>query len=244
MVSMWLVRALTATKDGLKAMRYIAIFLLLANIGYFSWVRYGAQPITQSVPNTPRLLLNSGLTLISEYEAQLAAQPALICFTIESFSTIDDATSLIAEMGEAVFSSNVSLSGYPLSSQYRVFIPPASSRGIATITLDGLSERLIAAELEIESYLITRGMLENGVALGVFSQLSDAQAALNAVQGLGYAPEIEEIPRSTGGIQVQLQALERYVGENPAWLDLTADRPNLIITENLCETIAQGSQFP
>ena len=225
-------------------MRYIAIFLLLANIGYFSWVRYSAEPIIPSVPSTPRLLLNSGLTLVSEYEAQLAAQPVLNCFAIVGFSTIDDASSLIAEMGEVAFASNVTLSGDPLSSQYRVFIPPASSRGIATITLDGLSESLIAAEMEIESYLITRGMLENGIALGVFSQLGDAQAARNGVQGLGYAPQIEEIPRSTGEIQLQLQLLERYVLENPAWLDLTADRPNLTITENVCETIAQGSQFP
>jgi hypothetical protein len=225
-------------------MRYIAIFLLLANIGYFSWVRYSAQRITAPVPNTPRLLFNSGLTLISEYELQSAAQPALTCFTIQSFSTIDDASSLIAEMGEAIFSSNVRLSGDPLSSQYRVFIPPASSRGIATIILDGLREGLIAAEMEMESDLITRGMLENGITLGVFSQQGDAQAARNGVQQLGYAPEIEEIPRSTGAIQVQLQVLERYVLENPAWLDLVASRLNLTITENVCETIAQGSQFP
>jgi hypothetical protein len=225
-------------------MRYIAIFLLLANIGYFSWARYAAEPTTPPVPSAPRLLLNSGLTLVSEYEAQLAAQPALNCFTIGGFSTIDDASSLIAEMGEAAFASNVSLSGDPLSSQYRVFIPPASSRGVATITLDGLSESLIAAEMEIESYLITRGMLENGIALGVFSVLGDAEAARSGVQDLGYAPQIEEIPRSTVEIQLQLQVLERYVLENPAWLDLAASRPNLIFTENLCETIAQGSQFP
>lgn len=225
-------------------MRYIAIFLLLANIGYFSWVRYGAEPIIPPVPNTPRPLLNSGLTLVSEYEAQLAAQPALNCFTIGNFSTIDDASSLIAEMGELAYAASVSLSGDLLSSQYRVFIPPASSRGIATITLDSLSESLIAAEMESEIYLITRGMLENGIALGVFSERRDAEAARNAVQGLGYAPEVEEIPRSTGEIQVQLQVLDRNVLENPAWLDLTADRPNLTITENVCETIAQGSQFP
>jgi len=225
-------------------MRYIAIFLLLANIGYFSWVRFAAQPAIPPVPTTPRPLLNTGLTLVSEYEAQLAAQPSLNCFTIEGFSTIDDASSLIAELGEAVFASDVSLGGDPLSSQYRVFIPPASSRGIATITLDSLSDSLTAAEMEIEIYLITRGMLENGIALGVFSDFSDAQATRSAVQGLGYGPEIEEIPRSTGEIRVQLQLLERYVLENPAWLDLAVDRPDLVITENLCETIAQGSQFP
>lgn len=225
-------------------MRYIALFLVLANIGYFAWLRYEAEPATRPVANAPRPLLNSGLTLVSEYEAQLAAQPALNCFTIAKFSTIDDASSFIDELAEAAFSAEVTLSGDPLSSQYRVFIPPASSRGIATITLDSLSESLMAAELELETYLITRGMLENGIALGVFSELANAQAARDSVQGLGYAPEIEEIPRSTGEIQVQLQVLEQYASDNPAWPDLMVSVPNLSITENLCETIAQGTQFP
>jgi len=220
--------------------RYIAIFLLMANIVYFSWIRYSDPLITVPVASTPGLLLNSGLTLVSEYEAQ----HALNCFTIESFNTIDDASSFIAEMGEAAFSSNVNLSGDPLSSEYRVFIPPASSLEIATITLNELRESLIAAKLEAKSYLIARGMLENGIAMGVFSRLGDAEAARNAIQRLGYTLEIEEIPRSTGKIQVQLQVLERYVLENPTWLDLTAGPLNLTITENVCETIAQGSQFP
>lgn len=225
-------------------MRYIAIFLLLANIGYFSWLRYAAEPTMAPVASIPRPLLNSGLTLLSEYEAQLAAQPALNCFTLGSFSSIDDASSFIAEIGEVAHFADVSLGGDLLSSQYRVFIPPASSRGIATITLDSLSESLVAAELEMETYLITRGMLENGIALGVFSDLAEAEVVRDAVQNLAYAPEIEEIPRSTGEITVQLQMLEQYLSENPEWLDLMLAGANFTITENLCETIAQGSQFP
>ena len=65
-------------------MRYIAIFLLLANIGYFSWIRYSEQPIAAPVTNTPKVLINSGLTLVSEYEAEYA----LKCFIIENFNTI------------------------------------------------------------------------------------------------------------------------------------------------------------
>ena len=225
-------------------MRYIAIFLVLANIGYFAWARFQAEPISQGEANVPRPLLNSGITLVSEYQERLAAQPAIACFTVASFDTTDDASSFIAGLGAIAFDARLSLSGDPLSSQYRVFIPPASSRGIATITLDSLSESLSAAQMEVETYLITRGTLENGIALGVFSERENAEAALNVVQGLGYTPQIEEIPRSTGEIQVSLQVLERDVLENPAWPDLTADRPDLTITENLCETIAQGTQFP
>ena len=225
-------------------MRYIAIFLLLANIGYFAWVRYGQAPAAPEQARSSRPLLNSGLTLVSEYEAQLAAQPALNCFTVGDFGSIDDASSFIAEFEELAFAADLNLSGDPLSPQYRVFLPPASSRGIATITLDSLSESLELAEMQVETYLITRGILENGIALGVFGQLQEAEAARDAVQGLGYTPQIEEIPRSTGEIRVQLQLLEQDVLDNSLWLDLAVTRPDLSITENLCETIAQGSQFP
>lgn len=225
-------------------MRYIALFLLLANIGYFAWLRFDTQPVSELPPPAPRPLLNTGLTLVSEYEEQLAALPQLSCFTVASFATNDDASSFIAELDELAYDARLHLSGEPLSPQYRVFLPPASSRGIATITLDSLSESLAQAEMEIETYLITRGMLENGIALGVFSERDNAETALSAVQGLGFAPQIEEIPRSTGEIQVQLEMLQQDLLENPAWLDLTLDRPDLTITENLCETIAQGTQFP
>ena len=98
--------------------------------------------------------------------------------------------------------------------------------------------------MEIETYLITRGLLENGIALGVFSEQASAQNTQSRVLQLGYPAEIEEIPRSTGEIRVQLQVLEQEALENPAWLELTGDRTGLSIVENLCETIAQGTQFP
>ena len=225
-------------------MRYIVVFLVLLNIGYFVWSQFVAEPFALPEPAAPRPLLNSGITLVSEFEAQLAALPARQCFTVASFSTTDDANSFISELGDLVFDARIDLTGEALSSQYRVYLPPLTSRGIATITLDSLSESLEAAEMQVETYLITRGPLENGIALGVFSQRENAVNALEAVQGLGFAPEIEEIPRSTGEIQVQLQLSELDVLENPEWAALAAARPDLTITENLCETIAQGSQFP
>lgn len=225
-------------------MRYIAIFLLLANIAYFVWLRLGASPVVVSVPTPARALLNSGLTLVSEYELQLEQWPALTCFTVSSFISVDDASSFIAEIGGIASDASVTLSGDPLSPQYRVFLPPASSQGIATITLDSLSESIAAAQMEIETYLITRGLLENGIALGVFSEQASAQNTQSRVLQLGYPAEIEEITRSTGEIRVQLQVLEQEALENPAWLELTGDRTDLSIVENLCETIAQGRQFP
>jgi hypothetical protein len=138
----------------------------------------------------------------------------------------------------------LNLTGVPLDPQYRVYIVPASSRNVATITLDGVSERLAAADLQVETYLITRGLLENGIGLGVFAAEDGAVAVMGQVTELGYDVEIEEIPRSEGEIQVWLRPPDSGQVGDSKWLDLSADRPYLTRTENLCETIAQATQFP
>ncbi len=217
-------------------MRYIAIFLLLVNAGYFAWNWFVSEQYPQPVPLASKPLLNSGLTLVSEYQQQRANQVRTRCFSVASFDTSDDAISFIAEIDENRIDASLKLTGEPLDSQYRVYLPPLSSRGIAAIIQDGLSEILSAAAMQVETYLISHGPLENAIALGVFTELENALNVQESVVMLGYSPEIEEIPRSSGEIQVQLIALESDLPENPDWLDLTVDRPDLSITENLCET--------
>lgn len=182
--------------------------------------------------------------LVSEYQLLTGAAAASSCSLVGNFATVDEASSFIALVEAESVTARLSLSGEPLPAQYLVYLSPLPSRAIATITLDGLGESLVAANLEIENYLITRGSLENAIALGVFSELAGATEARNQVAELGYSVEIDEIPRSTGDIRVELQAASSDLIEILNWLELTADRPYLTRSENLCETIAQGTQFP
>lgn len=229
-------------------MRYIALFLLLLNLVYFGWnlSRPAPEPVVE--PQS-RPLLNTGLTLLSEFEADSELQARLNalasrqCSGVSGLSTLDEANEFMAQARAAGLEAALELQGEALESQYRLYLPPASSRSIATITLDGLAERLQQAELEIDSYLITRGLLENAIALGVYEDLSRAQDVRASVAALGYAPEIEEIPRSTGEIRVWLRHPEAERVTEAEWLDLTAERPDLSRSENLCETLVQAPQF-
>ncbi len=231
-------------------MRYIAVFLLLVNIGYFGWNQTHTDPVTLVQPAVDRPLLNTGLMLISEYNRQAQQQTrinedaARLCSVISGFANVDDANSFIMLAQQGGLGVLLNLTGDPLDPQYRVFLPPVSSRTIATTTLDGLSERIGQAGMEIETYIITRGLLENAIALGLFVDVDSATRVRNRVLALGYNVEIEEIPQSTGDIQVLLKPLDSSQIENSQWLGLAVDRPYLNRTENLCETIAQGTQFP
>jgi len=230
-------------------MRYIVVFLILANLGYLGWSFY--QPPAPSPDAGPsRNLLNNGLMLVNEYQEQreeIAAELAAagpVCYVLTPVPSVDEARILLAEAQEAGFDARIQLTGEPLQPQYRVYLPPASTREIATVTLDGLSAQLTAANLEIETYLLTRGFLEDAIALWVYQQPDNAERVESSVEELGYEVEIEEIPRSTGAIELVLQVPESDPSDRAEWPDFTATRPYLTLTENNCETIAEASQFP
>lgn len=229
-------------------MRYIALFLVLLNLAYLAWnLTRPAPPALE--PSAPRPLLNTGLTLVSEYEADSALQAEINalasrqCTVASGFPSLDEASSFLAEARNAGFEAALEMGGQALEPLYRVYLPPASSRAIATITLDGLAERLAAAELAIDSYLITRGILENAIALGVYEDPERAQTVQASVAEMGYEAEIEELSRSTGEIRVWLRHPTAERVTDAEWLDLTAERDGLSRSENLCETLVQAPQF-
>ena len=229
-------------------MRYIVIFLLLANFAYFGWNQY-YQILPTSVPVSESLpLLNTGLMLVREYEAQERESTATIrtpvCSIVAKFPSVGDAYGFMARSRDGGFGTLLNLTGEALPPQFRVYIPPLSSRTFATITLDGLSEAITNADLQVETYLITRGILSNAIALGVFDQRDSADIVINQLKILGYDAEIQEIPLSTGDIQVLLRHPDSGFIDEAQWLDLSTNRPYLTVTGNLCETIAQGLQFP
>lgn len=235
-------------------MRYIVVFLVLANLAYLAWSQLRPLEITEAEQPAQRALLNTGLMLVSEFDVQSEGQARLnpqadaenngdsarICSIIGNFGTVDDARAFLAELPSQDYKAELQLTGETLAPLHRVFIPPLASLNIAAITLDGLSEALEFKGLEVESYLITRGMLANGIALGVYEQADRALEVSGQVLELGYPVEIEEIPRSSGEIQVMIEALDSLSLGSEEWLVLSTNRPGLQRTENLCETIAQG----
>lgn len=223
-------------------MRYIAIFLLLANVGYFAW-NYN-YPRPEPVAEEPRALLNTGLTLLSEYEAQgdeLALDAVRQCSIVSGFLDQSQAEAFMT----AARSRNLLayLEVEAPQAEFRLYLPPTPSRDIASAILDDLSERLLGEDLGLDVYLITRGELENAIALGLFGSREQAEAAQDQVAELGYGPQIEEIPLGETRIRVFLRPVESGRINDPEWLDLSAETEGLTRLENLCESLVQASQF-
>lgn len=197
-----------------------------------------------------RPLLNQGLVLLSEFTEQAAelqaveAPPSKLCYLVEDFSSIEEAHNFIDLVEKMGYFAELNFAGELMPPQFRAYLPPAANREMATITLDALRERLAGQTLQVETYLITRGSLENAVALGVYADMAQAQRVSNQLAGLGYIVEIEEIPGATGPYRLVLAKADFSPIEIAEWLEFAGDRPDLTYSENLCEVIAQGVRFP
>jgi hypothetical protein len=91
---------------------------------------------------------------------------------------------------------------------------------------------------------VTRGALENAIALGVYESRGQAISVQTQVQRLGYNPQIQELPRSDGEIQLVLELAAQEPLSEALWANLSADAAGLSRTENLCREIAPAGQFP
>lgn len=231
-------------------MRYIVVTLLIANLAYFSWQLYFppiALPMDSAIS---RPLLNQGLVLLSEFNEQAAAIGGIevtsskLCYLVEDFNSIDEANNFINRVEIMGYLAELNPADENSPRQFRAYLPPAANREMATITLDRLREQLADQSLQVETYLITRGSLENAVALGVYGEMAEALRIGSQLAGLGYNVEVEEIPMTSGPYQLVLAKADFGALDIAEWLEFAGDRPDLTYSENLCEVIAQGVQFP
>lgn len=242
--------AYAGSRVGLKKLKYIAVFLVLANLGYLAWLNFGATPVEPIGFSEPKPLFSDGMILLSEYQSRILAENLMLaaqnrmCLSVTGFSNFDDALSFEDAASNRGLSTSQQLLGNLQASQFRVYLPPAHSRAIAIITLDALSERAAEADLTIEIYLTTGGLLENSIAFEVLPTLAEAEDIKAVLVSLGYSPLIQELPQSDQGIAIQLGSENSLSLESSDWLALVEQRSYLNALENLCETIAQGAQFP
>lgn len=231
-------------------MRYIVVTLLIVNLAYFSWHLYFPTIALPADSTISRPLLNQGLVLLSEFNEQAAeigvveAAPSKLCYLVGDFNSIDEADNFIDHVEIRGYLAELNPEGENSPPQYRAYLPPATNRELATITLDRLRGQLADQNLQVETYLITRGSLENAVALGVYSEIAETLRISSQLAGLGYNVEVEEIPMTSGPYQLVLAKVGFGALDIAEWLEFAGDRPDLTYSENLCEVIAQGVQFP
>jgi hypothetical protein len=221
-------------------MRWILIMLLLLNMALFAWF-WRSPSVVEPSNIKPSIEDSPALVLLSEVQA-----PSAVSF---SNTQMDEAVAACYELGpfkdssdveefnlihQDSFSIRIERRQMQMRVDYRVYLPPSASREAAESALQELRGSLQSNNLAIDSLLITRGDLENGLALGLFTEQRNALNVEMQLEQLGYKVLIIEEPRTQEQWWISLLELPKGAQLLPQWPVIQQQRPYLQRIEKLC----------
>ncbi|WP_157209907.1 SPOR domain-containing protein [Marinimicrobium agarilyticum] len=115
---------------------------------------------------------------------------------------------------------------------YWVHLPPELSQRAALQKLHELQAK------DIDSYVIPRGELENGISFGMFSREPLATARRDELVAMGYDANIHEIERTHREIWLAMPVRDAEALSESLWEELLATAPELGRRQNFCSGVA------
>lgn len=125
----------------------------------------------------------------------------------------------------------------PEGDGFWVYLPPEASKKEALARL-----REVQAK-QIDSYLIPKGELENGISFGMFTRRELALARQEAMQAEGYPAEIKEIARTRKEIWVELASSSAQKLSEDTWRELLSREKAVKKQQKYCPGVASGKTF-
>ncbi len=226
---------LTTAPDVIsRAAGMAASIELLAEVPEQSLVRYA--PMSDPAP----VLLNEA----PSPGASEATQPvqSQSCVELGPLATRQLADSVIAAAQDIAL--EVQVRTQPLPPVYRVYLPQLDSREAALERLEELRAALARRQTAIETFLIPRGELVNGIALGLFSEQRNALNVKEQVEALGFQVTVREEARQEEQFWIVSQPFDFEEKIKPLRDALAQIEPSAQVLEKLCQTIAQDIHLP
>lgn len=155
-------------------------------------------------------------TLVGPFEKLLRAE-----YFVERLEALD----VVGEVQEVEIPGEVG---------YWVYLPALGSQREAFNKLRELQSK------GIDSYVIPKGELENGISFGMFSRENLANRRLADMKEQGYAAELKEIERSYKEVWVILQPGQSQLLDQESWQSVLASESNLERRQNYCPAVASS----
>ena len=232
-------------------MRWIFISLAVLNLIVFAWgmvvmSRSDSAAVTRPKPdpfasNSQILLLSevSSVELRSKSKAierssgSAAVVPSReLCEIVGPFDDTSTANNFVERLNAIDVGSQVKDLELPSGPGYWVYLEPRGSRREALRVLAELHAK------KIDSYVIPKGDLENGISLGMFSKKSLSDARVREMKAIGLKPKIEEIERTYREIWVMLNPGEGTKMSNLTWQRVMEGINMLERRQNYCLDVA------
>ncbi|QKX16035.1 SPOR domain-containing protein [Microbulbifer sp. YPW1] len=241
-------------------MRWIFILLAVANLGLFAWFLSNDRPTAARVTPVIAAEEGGGISLVTE--ADPAALPApeppskpersavparnarggaeALCTMVGPFAEAYQGEDVARRL--QALEINAAMREIEMQGQMRywVYLAPLNSSQEAFRKL----RELQAAG--IDSYVIPKGSLENGISFGIFSEKDRAETLTGELQDRGFAAQFREEPQTYLERWVVLAEREGASGAaslgEDFWGQLQLDYPDIGRRQNLCSEIRTAQE--
>jgi hypothetical protein len=182
--------------------RWVFLTLLLLNVLVFGvqWMEHN-RPITASYPPIPEDA--ERIKLLSEEQGRSAAsapdavyqsvgmEDGRLCMALGPYGSESEAARVVASLVERAVDAAVLTSEIQKAPDYWVYLEPMDNRNAAIKKLRELQQ-----VRKIDSYLISQGVLANGISLGLFKTKDAAQALQRERVRQGLDAKLAEVERT------------------------------------------------
>lgn len=232
-------------------MRWILGSLVVINVVVLIWQLLAQDPPPQPIPQSQPSITNAdSIKLLSELEEQelqamMASRerPRLdpetetesqepLCTLIGPFDKLLRGEYFVERLAALDVKAEVQELEVPGELGYWVYLPSLSSRKEAFDTLRQLQSK------GIDSYVIPRGDLENGISFGMFSQEKLAKQRLEDMRSQGYDAELQAVERSYKEVWVVLEPGQSQQLDLESWQAVLADENGIERRQNYCPAVA------
>lgn len=232
-------------------MRLVFIVLVVINLLVLAvHLLTHKEEVRAVVPALPKAASEvKPLTLLSEMDQDARAalaRPAPagvepdqepVCTLVGPFVDSDRGAIVRERLRALGVDSNLQSLEIQAGESYWVYLPPEPSQQEALRRLHELQAK------KIDSYVIPKGELANGISFGVYTQPALAVQRQEEMVRQGYPAEVRALPRTQKELWLVLgPGQARRVGEG-VWQDLLPPGAGQEIRQNVCSAVASGNKF-
>lgn len=243
-------------------MRWIFLSLLIFNVLALVWgwlgdgtqvrVSLSTTPFSYGHVNTLQLLTEIDGSALVEVPGLAAAKEAArsvvssniptkdgrsLCEMVGPFKDRQQALDFVERLAAMDVDAEVKEVELPAGSRYQIYLPPEESHKAALRKLTELQAK------QVDSYIIPKGELENGISLGMFSKKNLAEQRLRDMRGIGLVPEMNIIERTYWELWVMLAPGEGGKLSKLTWSRAMEGINNLERRQNFCLDVASKDNF-
>ncbi|MFT5083703.1 MAG: hypothetical protein ACI9Y1_001748 [Lentisphaeria bacterium] len=175
---------------------------------------------------------SSLLAAVPAEERQAKLDTRALCDLVGPFEDHDIAKDFVERLGAIEVASIVTDIELPAGPGYWVYLVPEATRKDSLRRLSELQAR------GIDSYVIPKGELANGISLGMFSKKALAEARVKEMQSIGLIVNVDEIERSYREIWVVLDWGEGAKMSELTWKRVMEGIKLLERRQNYCLDVA------